>query len=571
MERPRKLGRYKVDRLLGTGAFGHVYLATLHGAMGFRKRVAIKVIGKDRPGLDPRKVGQFVNEARLGETLHHPNIVAIQEFGQEGEDYFLVMEYIDGISLEGILTLCSGRGVLLPPDAVCDLGLQVCAGLDHAHNATDEGNQPLDLVHRDLKPANLMVDRTGTVRIVDFGIARAATNPYFTTRTGEVKGTPRYMAPEQVTGAGGVSPLVDIYSLGLVMCEMATNEPVFTARNIETMLYRVLHNQTDDAVGRLRKVAPDLCPVVVKALATSPSDRYGSAGEMAEALRPVWWEMGGRQRMAVVVKATAGLVPSKKAPSTQPARTVDAATVQWGTVDETTEQPGTWRAFYNAFADQLPDEPPEVETAAMTVAEPERQRPEPVATERPSRSGRIGVLAALITIVVFGGLVAAFAVLWNLLGGPAGAPVEEVGPTVEAVPTPAEPEAPEEITEQIVEEIPTPRPEVTDVSDHPEPREEPTAVAEPASPEIAEQPEGVGRIRINSVPWSEIWVDGKYKARTGVPYLELPVGEHRVDLKLPGTEVDGTEIKKVFRVHVSRDATVNLGCWNFDENGPCGG
>jgi len=583
---PRTIGRYEVEHLLGTGAFGDVYLATLYGAMGFRKRVAIKVIGKDRPGCDPRKIGGFVNEARLGETLHHPNIVAIVEFGQDQGDYFLVMEYIDGISLQGIQALCAGRGVRLPEDAVCEIGVQVCAGLDHAHNATSESGERLDLVHRDLKPANLMVDRTGTVRIVDFGIARASTNPYFTTQTGEVKGTPRYMAPEQVTGSGSISPLVDIYSLGLVLCEMATNKPVFAAANIEALLYQVLNGDVTESASRLRKVAPSLYPVVLKALRREPHERYQTAAEMSEQLREVWWALGGRQRMGLVAQATCNLVPERASvPTLKPTiatAAVSEETTEWQIPEERVEGPTTWSSFYEAFADQIPEQPPELDTGAVTAPIPTRG-PRRRSVLLPALVGIVALLVAILVVVLavprlLGVLAPADPIVVEVpsdpvTDAPTPDPAEE--PDVDAGGEPAagleEPGPPDEAqasTPPATTTTPTPPVEPRQPTPTPPAPDPPVAAEEPppVAPAPAVAAAGPGQLRVNSVPWSEVYVDGAYLGRTGTPSFELPAGRHTVRLFQP----QGDQ-QKFFHVYVSEDATVNVGCWNFETESPCGG
>jgi len=555
-ERLRRLGRYDVERLIGSGAFGEVYLGTLHGAMGFRKRVALKVIGLDRPGLDPRKIGTFVNEARLGETLHHPNIVSIHEFGQDGTTYFLAMEYIDGISLRGILTLCSGRGVLLPEDAVCDLGVQVCTGLDHAHNAVTEHGHPLNLIHRDLKPANLMVDRTGTVRIVDFGIARAATNPYFTTHTGEIKGTPRYMAPEQVSGEGEIGPAVDLYALGLVLCEVATGEPVYTAETITELIYKVMHNDVTTAMGQLRRSSPALYPVVRKALAADPADRHADAAAMGEALREAWFSLGGRPCMAHVARATCGLVRADSDASLTAGETVECPAFEAEILE-----PGTWGSFQAAFSDQIGELPPPQPITAQP-AEPSVETLVDTPAPRPMWpwTSAAGVLLALVVVA---------ALVAPRLFSPPEAPEQPVEPPTEAVieateatppPLPEEPtEAPAPVVEPIVE-APTPAP--------PPVREDPTP-AEPTTPEPAEEPqevvEGTGRIKLNSVPWSHIYLDGAYLGRTGAPSIEVPAGPHTIRLYRQETDQE-----KVYQVEVQPDTTVNVGCWNFTTGSPCG-
>jgi eukaryotic-like serine/threonine-protein kinase len=546
-DHPSTLGRYEVEHPIGSGAFGDVYLATLHGAMEFRKRFAIKVIGRDRPGCDPRKIGAFVREARLGETLHHPNIVAIQEFGQQDDLYFLVMEYIDGVSLQAILGLCVGRGVAVPQDAICELGVQVCAGLDHAHTARDAAGELMALVHRDLKPGNLMVDRTGTVRIVDFGIARASTSPYFTTRTGEVKGTPRYMAPEQVSGMGRVGPATDLYSLGLVLCELATNEPVFTADSIERMLDRVVHNDIADATKKLRRAAPDLYPVVVRALATDPRDRPPSAAAMSEALRDVWWTLGGKPRMSIVARATTSLAPRE---DSLPA--VEAATVEWTAPRHLEEGPASWPRFYEAFGDQLGELPP---------AEVRQPRPEPPGSMTRVMFrwvGRLGVVVGLLVLA----LVAVLALPYLRPGSEPAPPPP--GPLVEA----ATPEAatPEPVTVEPPTPVPVTAEPLTAEPLTPEPIAPGPLSPEPvaAEPVTGGQAAGHGLLQVASRPWSNIYLDGEFLGRTGAPSFEVPAGRHTVKLELPGTDRI-----KVFHVNVGADAAVNVGCWDFEASAPC--
>ncbi len=547
-DHPRTLGRYEVERPIGSGAFGDVYLATLHGAMEFRKRFAIKVIGRDRPGCDPRKIGMFVREARLGEVLHHPNIVAIQEFGQQDGLYFMVMEYIDGISLQAILALCAGRGVAVPADAICELGVQVCAGLEHAHTVCDEHGELLALVHRDLKPGNLMVDRTGTVRIVDYGIARASTSPYFTTRTGEVKGTPRYMAPEQVSGRFPVGPTTDLYSLGLVLCELATGEPVFTADSIEQMLDRVVHNDVHEAAARLRRTAPDLYPAVMRALATDPADRHPSAAAMSGALRDVWWTLGGRPRMAIVARATAGLAPAEDA-----APADGDATVEWTPVQEKVDGPTSWAAFHRAFADQLGGEPPE---------EVRVPRPEPPGSVTRVMLGWVRRMAVVVGLLVLA--LAVVIALPYLRSCGEEERADEVTETSHVKPTPPE----LEVSEPVIPEPAAPQP-VTPASAAPEPAVPEPAAPEPVTPEpVTPAPEqGTGRLQVASRPWSNVYVDGVFIGRTGPPSFEVPAGEHLIKLERPGTDETHS-----FDVIVGPDAAVNVGCWDFDvgdAGGPC--
>jgi len=540
---PRTLGRYRMDRLLGAGAFGKVYRASLHGAMGFTKSVAIKVLASDRPGYDPRQLGTFVNEALLGENLHHPNIVAIHEFGQDGDVYYLVMEYVDGVSLREVLSICAGRGVVLPQDAVCELGTQVCAGLDHAHKASTRDNQPMQLIHRDLKPANLLLDRTGTVRIGDFGVARAAVNPYFTTQAGEVKGTPRYMAPEQVTGETRLTPALDVYSLGLVLCEVATGEPVFTAMALEPLLHKVLTADTDDALTLLADEAPALHPVVKRALARAPEDRYPTASEMGAALRRVWLQLGGHKRLTLVAEATLPLRPGRRGGGISPVKTAEVPVVR-------EPEPGAspWQYFCDAFADQLGPRSPVVDV-------------------EPAQAGRgwfrqyLWAALGLLALAALGSVA-----IRGVLQPP---PDSEAIDVATSQGQPTEPDPPSdavspavgqvhEPAQQPAESLPEVRPPV--------PEEQAEAAPPPEEAPARATTSGPGWFKVNSRPWSEVWVDGRPLGQTGVPSFEVPAGHHVVRLVRPPPGGD-----KSYIVDVPVGATVDLGCWDFEISAVCGG
>ncbi len=528
------LGRYRLERRIGAGAFGEVHLATLDGPMGFAKSVAIKVLARDRPGVDPVKLGTFVNEALLGENLHHPNIAGIHEFGEDQGRYFLVMEYIDGINLQQVASLCAGRGVVLPPDAVCELGVQVCAGLQHAHAARDRDGNPLHLVHRDLKPANLLLDRTGTVRVGDFGVARAALNPFFTTTAGEVKGTPRYMAPEQVAGEAELTGAVDLYSLGLVLCELATGQPVYAAERMEALLHQVHQSRTGDAEARLAAVAPELAAVVSRALAARPQERYVSAAEMGAALRQLWMGMGGEPRMEVVAAATLGLRAGQGGGKA-------AKTAQVPVMEAVTEASGPWARFTSAFGDQL---------EGVRVPEVIAEQDEDGAEDEDRR-----IPLPLLAVAVVASLVAVAVVLWSF------------GPRETTGAAPAE-----EATPALAEVVPEPELEQP-TADEPTPTEVPVPPAavpaafdpdgdEPAIDSPSPAPSGPGRFKVNSTPWSEVWVDGRRVGDTGEPSFEVPAGRHEVRLVRDDSEY-------TIEANVPQGATVDLGCWDFRSGEAC--
>jgi serine/threonine protein kinase len=217
------IGRWEVVRRLGSGGMADVYLAQTKGEAGFEKLVAIKVM-HGHLARNQRAVDHFLDEARLAARIHHPNVVAIQDLGKIGNDYVIVMEYVDGVDLERLLT--SARQGQRPIPVAVGLGVlcRICDGLEAAHRATSPDGTPLGIVHRDVKSANVLVSRQGIVKVVDFGIAKAAKQVHYTV-AGETKGTPSMMAPEQRVGEQ-VDVRADVYSVAAVGYEIVTGHGV---------------------------------------------------------------------------------------------------------------------------------------------------------------------------------------------------------------------------------------------------------------------------------------------------------------------------------------------------------
>ena len=218
-----QIGRWEVVRRLGSGGMADVYLAQTKGEAGFEKLVAIKVM-HGHLARNQRAVDHFLDEARLAARIHHPNVVAIQDLGKIGNDYVIVMEYVDGVDLERLLT--SARQGQRPIPLAVGLGVlcRICDGLEAAHRATSPDGTPLGIVHRDVKSANVLVSRQGIVKVVDFGIAKAAKQVHYTI-AGETKGTPSMMAPEQRVGEQ-VDVRADVYSVAAVGYEIVTGHGV---------------------------------------------------------------------------------------------------------------------------------------------------------------------------------------------------------------------------------------------------------------------------------------------------------------------------------------------------------
>ena len=255
-------GRYRIERELGHGGMATVYLAH-DEELG--RAVAVKVLPEHLAG-DETFHARFVREARLAGRLSHPNIVRVYDAGATAERPFIVMEYVPGTSL-----VDAGN---LPVTRVVDLGVQACAGLQHAHDA--------GLVHRDVKPANLLVREDGVLKIADFGIARAAESTRHT-QAGTLLGTAAYLAPEQIAG-DDATPASDVYSLGAVLYELLAGRPPYSFSGLAELAAK----QADgviEPVGDLNAGIPrEVEAAVMHALARDPSFRPASAADLAHEL-----------------------------------------------------------------------------------------------------------------------------------------------------------------------------------------------------------------------------------------------------------------------------------------------
>jgi serine/threonine protein kinase len=278
-------GKYRILRKLGQGGVGAVYEALLPGPMGFSKRVAIKRLRPAVVSQNPWLHEAMVNEAIIGGMLHHDNIVDVLEFDRAGRHYYIAMEYVDGLTLGEIVRLCRARRALLPRFAVIRLAIDVCRGLHHAHRLRGADGRRVGLVHRDLKPSNIMVSRSGTAKILDFGIAKAATVALDTTTQATVKGTPRYMSPEQITGGRELGPPSDLFSLATVLYELATLEPAYQGSSIISLALKIVDEDPAALAWHADEVVPGLGPILELALSKHPAQRYRSAQAMAADLR----------------------------------------------------------------------------------------------------------------------------------------------------------------------------------------------------------------------------------------------------------------------------------------------
>ncbi len=217
------VGRWEVVRRLGSGGMADVFLAQAKGEAGFEKLVALKVM-HGHLARNPRAVEHFLDEARLAAKVVHPNVVAIQDLGKIGNDYVIVMDYVEGVDLERMLASARQAGRPVPVHVALGILCRICDGLHAAHTARANDGSPLGIIHRDVKSANVLVSKQGGVKVVDFGIAKAATQSHLTV-AGETKGTPSMMAPEQRVREQ-VDVRADVYSVAAVGYEVLTGHAV---------------------------------------------------------------------------------------------------------------------------------------------------------------------------------------------------------------------------------------------------------------------------------------------------------------------------------------------------------
>ncbi|AUX38423.1 MULTISPECIES: serine/threonine-protein kinase [Sorangium] len=276
----QRLGRYELLRLIGEGGMAQVWAARMEGSRGFHKVVALKTL---IPALarDPQFQRMFLDEANLAAKIHHRNVVEILDLGDSDGVLFLVMEWIDGQTMQRLLRP-GLRPMPISPAMAARVVADAAHGLHAAHELHDERGVPLGIVHRDVCPQNILIDRDGTVKVADFGIVKAFERLGDTTQTGEIKGKGEYMSPEQAQGQP-VDRRSDIFSLGVVLFEAVTG----------ALPFQVLHDLVLPQTGASEPPRPTLiapqCPrdleeIILKALARDPRERFQTAGEMASAL-----------------------------------------------------------------------------------------------------------------------------------------------------------------------------------------------------------------------------------------------------------------------------------------------
>ncbi len=302
--RGRLVGRYVVHDRIAAGGMATVHVGRLLGAAGFSRTVAIKRL-HDQYAKDPDFVAMLLDEARLAALIRHPNVVPTLDVVAEEDELLVVMEYVEGDSAAHLVKLTLGNGDRVPVPYAAAIVAQALHGLHAAHVTRDKNGDPLGIVHRDVSPQNILVGIDGIARVLDFGIAKAASRAT-STEDGQIKGKTAYMAPEQLQH-GAVDRRTDVFAAGVVLWEICTGKRLFFADSPSEVMSRVLTAPITPPHELAPEVPPALSTICMKSLERDASKRWDTAEEMALAIEDALPMPRGKEVGAWVAK-TAKLV-----------------------------------------------------------------------------------------------------------------------------------------------------------------------------------------------------------------------------------------------------------------------
>ncbi len=304
---PETIGPYRVVELLGLGGFSRVYKVERVGGGGFRRCFALKVLAPE-VRVTPDLRAMLMDEARIGRHLHHRNIAAVHEFGEADGDYYLVLDWVDGLDLGSLMRRLRDEGSWLPLPAALEVGVQLLLGLHHAHTRVGAGDIPLGIVHRDPTPGNVLVSTDGCVKITDFGLARIR-DKIAVTQAGVTRGTSRYMSPEQATG----KPLdgrSDVFGVGILLYVMLTRKAPFVGDDDAEVMMAVARGRFTP----LRELVPEIPPEIERSVhwmlkpkrEDRPIDALAAAEVLTGRLDPAWSARPQRTLATLVRRVTEG-------------------------------------------------------------------------------------------------------------------------------------------------------------------------------------------------------------------------------------------------------------------------
>ncbi|HET7504494.1 MAG TPA: protein kinase [Kofleriaceae bacterium] len=304
MKKPAPFGKYYLLERINIGGMAEVFRAKAFGVEGFERLVAVKRI-LSNIAEDQEFIRMFIEEAKLSVQLNHANIAQIFDLGVVDGAYYIALEHVHGRDLRGIFDRCRQIGEPMPVAQACFIAMKVCEGLDYAHNKRDQAGHELSLVHRDVSPQNILVSFEGEVKLIDFGIAKAAgTGPK--TQAGILKGKFGYMSPEQVRGLP-IDRRSDIFSCGIVLYELLTGERLFVGESDFSTLEKVRNVEILPPSTYNRKIPDELERIVLRALTKDVDERYQNAIDLHDELQAFVYTAGefySRKDLASWMKKT---------------------------------------------------------------------------------------------------------------------------------------------------------------------------------------------------------------------------------------------------------------------------
>jgi hypothetical protein len=281
------LGRYELLATIGTGGMASVILARQRGPHGFEKLVVVKVV-HPHMAQDPAAVNMLLDEAKVAAQIDHPNVVHTYELGEAYGTFYIVMEYLAGESLYQVSKIARSSHRPMTPFMVGKIVADAAEGLHFAHDLRDAYGNHLGIVHRDVSPSNIIVQYNGSVKVVDFGIAKAE-GRVTSTKEGELKGKYGYMPPEQIKNEP-MDRRSDVFSLGVVLWEALAQRRLFHADNVAATLMQVLTADRVPPSSFFPHIPHALDIACLRALAPDPNDRYQSIAEMKQAIDDAIWQ-----------------------------------------------------------------------------------------------------------------------------------------------------------------------------------------------------------------------------------------------------------------------------------------
>ncbi|MEX1364412.1 MAG: serine/threonine-protein kinase, partial [Nannocystaceae bacterium] len=289
MKTPTQYGPYLLLERISVGGMAEVYKAKEYGVEGFERTVAVKRI-LPHVAEDDEFIAMFKDEAKIAVQLNHGNIAQIYNLGNEHDSFYIALEYVAGRDLRTIFQRSQQQGQPMPVAQACYIIMKICEGLDYAHNKKDKYNRPLSIVHRDVSPPNILVSYEGEVKLIDFGVAKAAGRAS-RTQAGILKGKFGYMSPEQVRGMP-LDRRSDVFSVGVVLFEILCGQRLFQAETDFATLEKVRAVDVPRPASINPNIPKALENIMFKALTREPEQRYQSAIELHDELQAFMFAQG---------------------------------------------------------------------------------------------------------------------------------------------------------------------------------------------------------------------------------------------------------------------------------------